>query len=374
MMKKLLLGMLIALLLAAFTGTLFTSTAPTQAQDAISTPDPNAAILTEPLATLPSSIKLTGLREVYQQLNRCSTAALTIYLGYYGFTGSYDSVISAVNPNIEDVATRIEELLAFAETQGLRGVIRYGGDVDMLRRLVANGFPVLVENVYYDGVTGTAFGDFLSHNRVIIGYDDALGVLYSFDSLLGNGEDHTGRPIPYQDYDPRWQPFNRDYMVLYRPEQEALVQAVMGDQWDLQTNLEHTLALNQAELEGPNANSYSLFNSAETLTLMGRYAEAADMYDQARGLGLPWRMFWYQYGAFEAYLQVGRYDDVLTLARSVLDTTPGVEEVYYYAGRAYEAQGDTQRAIANYQVALFRNQYFHEAAAALTRVQGLSGS
>ncbi len=336
------------------------------AQDPVSTADPA-------LSPMPPSMRLTGMRSVYQQLNRCSTAALTIQMSYFGFTDSYDNVIRAVNPHIEDVATRLDEMAAFAATHGLNAVIRYGGDIDMLKRLVAGGFPVLVENVYYDGVTGDAFLDFTGHNRVIMGYDDALGVLYSYDSLLGNGDDGQGRAIPYEDYDSRWKPFNRDYMVLYRPEQEAALQAIMGDHWDLTYNLEQSLLISQRELDENRADSYTLFNMGESLAHLGRYEEAAAAFDQARNIGLPRRMFWYQYGAFEAYYGVGRFDDVLTLARAVIADTPGVEEVYYYAALAYEAQGDLLRAEANLEVAMMRNQFYGTAAAALTRVRAAMG-
>ncbi|MDX2161706.1 MAG: hypothetical protein SF162_10305 [bacterium] len=343
--------------------------------DAVVTPDPNAGVSTPEtlVSPLPPTLKLEGLRAVYQQLNRCSTAALTIQMSYFGFTGSYDEVIRAVNPHIDDVATRLEEMAGFAATHGLNAVIRYGGDVEMLKALVGSGFPVLVENVYYDGVTGDAFRDFISHNRVIMGYDDVLGVLYSFDSLLGNGEDGTGRPIPYEDYDARWRPFNRDYMVLYRPEEEARLRAVLGDHWDATYNLEHALALSQRELAENRADSFTVFNQGEMLVRLGRYEEAAAAFDQARNIGLPWRMFWYQYGALEAYLQTGRYEDVLTIARSVIDATPGVEEIYYYAGLAYEAQGDLLRAEANFEVALLRNMFYRAAADALTRVRAAVG-
>ncbi len=349
--------------------------APAYAQDApVSTPSGAAVSLAQPLMTeLPANTRLTGLRAVYQLENRCSSAALTIQMSYFGWGGTYTDAINGLNPNAEDVAVRLDEMARFAAQHGLSSVIRYGGTVDMLKALVANGFPVLVENVYYDGVTGNAFNDFLSHNRVIMGYDDALGVLYSFDSLLGNGEDGQGRPIPYEGYDERWKPFNRDYMVLYRPEDEARLQAVMGDHWDFTYNLEQALAISQQELDENRSDSYTLYNMGATLTMLGRYEEAAGYFDQARDVGLPWRMFWYQYEAMEAYLQIGRYDDVLTIARSVIANTPGVEETYYYAALAYERQGDLQRAESNLEVALFRNINFTQATEALIRVRAAMG-
>jgi tetratricopeptide (TPR) repeat protein len=186
---------------------------------------------------------------------------------------------------------------------------------------------------------------------------------------LGNGEDGTGRPIPYDDYDERWRPFNRDYLVLYRPEDEALLQSVMGDHWDFTYNVEFSLQLSQAEIDAGESDSYTLFNMGSSLTMLGRYQEAAEYFDQALDVGLPWRMLWYQYGPFEAYYRVGRHDDVINLARNVIATTPGVEEMYYYIGLSAEATGDLPRAEGNLSAALFRNSFFVEAAQALTRVR-----
>lgn len=326
----------------------------------------------ELITELPSAIKLTGIQATYQDVNRCSAAALTIQLSYF-FEGrfNYSDVIRGLNPHSEDVAVRIEEMAAYAQAQGLGAVVRFGGTVDLLKALVANGFPVLVENVYYDGITGNPFRDFLSHNRVIMGYDDDLGVLYTFDSLLGNGEDGTGRPMEYADYDDRWRPFNRDYLVVYRPEEESLVQAILGDHWDYTYNTEYSLQLSQDEIDADDIDSFTLFNMGTSLTMLGRYEEAADYFDQARDLGLPWRMLWYQYGVFEAYYRVGRYQDVIDLARTVIATTEGVEEMYYYIGLAAEGLGDLQRAEANLAAALFRNTYFAEATQALIRVREL---
>jgi tetratricopeptide (TPR) repeat protein len=68
---------------------------------------------------------------------------------------------------------------------------------------------------------------------------------------------------------------------------------------------------------------------------------------------------------FEAYLKVGRFDDALLLAQRTLANTKAVEEIYYYAALAYLGQGNVERAKANLEAALYRNQYFAEAKAKL---------
>jgi tetratricopeptide (TPR) repeat protein len=332
-----------------------------------------AASPDEVTRSLPEAVRLTDLRPVWQQVNRCAAAALAIQMSYFGWNGTYDEVIRYLNTHPEDVAVRLEEMGAFAELHGLRWIARFGGTVDLLKLLIAEGFPVLIENSYYDGPGG--FRDWMSHNRVMMGYDDAQGLLYAFDSLLGNGPDGRGRPFEYADIEERWRPFNRDYLLLYHPEDEDRVRELLGeDHWDPVRNAELALAQSQAEIDEGRADSYTYFNIGTSLLVLERYEEAAEAFDIARRTGLPWRMLWYQYGPFEAYYHVGRYDDVIALARQVIDTTPGVEETYYYIGLAAEALGDTQRAIANLEVAVMRNANFTEAIEALVRIRGAQGN
>jgi tetratricopeptide (TPR) repeat protein len=330
-MKKLLLSCLALCLLAL----------PAHAQDA------------PPAST---AVRLDGIMAVFQDTNRCSAAALTIQLSYFLGDRPYDAVVRGLNPHIEDVSTRLDEMAALAEYYGLRGIVRYGGTLDILKDMIDAGFPVLVENVYYEGDGG--FDAWLSHNRVVMGYDDTTQEILTFDPLLGNGENDLGRPIPYAEIDERWRPFNRDFLVLYRPEDEATLQAALGEHWDKLYNDEWAFTLSMNEMGTETADSFTLFNMGSSLVELGRYAEAADAFDQARAIGLPWRMMWYQFGPFDAYLQTERYQDVIDIAREVIAGTSGVEEVYYYAATAYAALGDTLRAEANFEVAIMRNRYY----------------
>jgi hypothetical protein len=52
---------------------------------------------------------------------------------------------------------------------------------------------------------------------------------------------------------------------------------------------------------------------------LGQEADAANAFDRARKIGLPWRMLWYQFDMFETYLSTGRYQDVLDLAGATVD-------------------------------------------------------
>ena len=122
---------------------------------------------------------------------------------------------------------------------------------------------------------------------------------------------------------------------------------------------------------GPNEDgeAFAWFNVGSNLTSLGRHEEAAAAYDQARVLGLPWRMLWYQFGPYESYYAIGRHDDVITLATTTLRTTSNLEESYFWRGLAFLAQGDVGRARTELQAALRYNPNFRPAKEALESVE-----
>lgn len=325
------------------------------------TPSPPPTVF--PLPPAPEAARVEGMRLVWQEYNGCAAAALTMLLYYQGWNGSRDSVARGIKPSDADVSVRGIEMVSFVESQGYKAVVRSGGTLDVLRWLVAAGYPVLVENVYNPGGE-----DWMGHNRVIMGYDDRTQTIYAYDSVLGSGEDDEGRAFTYAEFDALWKPFNRTYLVAYPAEDEGRIQVILGPHWNATENAVLALDEAMAELARDPGDAFSRFNLGTALLTLGRAEEAITAFEAAMGGGLPWRYLWYQFGPFEAYLLAGRYDQVIALGEDVLRTTQGVEEVYYYLGQAYAALGDPARATANFQAALTRNPHFLEAELALGRV------
>ena len=92
---------------------------------------------------------------------------------------------------------------------------------------------------------------------------------------------------------------------------------------------------------------------------------SAAAFDQARSIGLPWRMLWYQFGPYEAYYQIGRYEDVIVLADVTLQDRPYFEESYFYMGLALDALGQDDQALSSLEQAVRFNPNFEPAALAL---------
>lgn len=308
----------------------------------------------------PPAVRLEGMTLVWQQYNGCAPAALTMLLKYHGWQGTLDVTSRAIRPSSADVSVRGSEMVSFVEQQELRAVVRSGGTLDVLRALVAAGFPVLVENVYNPGGN-----DWMGHNRIVMGYDDVAEVVLTFDSVLGANPDRTGRPIPYAEFEALWKPFNHAYLVIFHPEQQAQVQALLGPHWNATESAELALAHAEAALRADPEDAYAAFNLGTALLTLGQAETAVLAFDRAMALGLPRRFLWYQFGPFEAYLRTGRYRETLALAEDVLRTTRDAEEIYYYMGQAHATLGDPQRAITSYQQALTRNAHYVEAQMAL---------
>jgi tetratricopeptide (TPR) repeat protein len=200
----------------------------------------------------------------------------------------------------------------------------------------------------------------MGHYLLIVGYDEFAGSFITMDSYLG-----PERREPYPQLDDYWRHFNRTYLVIYRPEQDDELAAVLGDDMDSIANLWNALAIAIAEVHDNPDDAFAWFNLGTSYTQVGFYEDGAGAYDQARRLGLPWRMLWYQFGPYEAYYRVGRYAEVLALADASLSTSLEVEETFYYKGLALEISGDLTGARDAYQRAADFNPNYLAAIQAL---------
>jgi tetratricopeptide (TPR) repeat protein len=149
---------------------------------------------------------------------------------------------------------------------------------------------------------------------------------------------------------------------------------LLGSNADEQQNWRNALEVARAEAVANPNDPFAWFNMGTNFVGLDMFAEAAVAYDQARnvGEGLPWRMMWYQFGPFEAYMATGRYQDVIDLAQANLNDGGGqyVEETYYYAGLARAGLGETDRAVLNLDGAISFNPNFTPAREAKARIQG----
>ena len=147
--------------------------------------------------------------------------------------------------------------------------------------------------------------------------------------------------MPYVEFDKYWRQFNRTYLVIYPDDKAEQVHvACWAINWTMRRcGPAHSPRRSKKPPPIPN-DPFAWFNLGTNYVALNDWPNAATAYDRARQIGLPWRMTWYQFGWFDAYLRTGRYDDVLALADATIKVTPNIEEMYYYKGLALKAQGN----------------------------------
>lgn len=324
---------------------------------------------------LPRQVRIDGVDIIAQGFNNCGPANLTINLNFYGNPTTQTEAAAFLKPNREDRNVSPWQMVDYVnERTDMRAFIASGGDLNLLKRLLAAGFPVVIEKGYELPREG-----WLGHYLTIFGYDDDAREMVSMDTNLGPW-DGSGRYDSYEDIEKYWRQFNYTFFVVYPPEKEQQVYDLLGpDMLDTATMWQRAAEKAQAEIDAEPENAFAWFNLGSSLTRLGEltgegafYENGAAAFDQAFILGLPPRIVWYQFRPYIAYMKVGRYQDMIDLADTVLETQGGrnVEETYLYKGHALAFLGEGPEAVSAYEQALRLNENFYPAQWALDSIIG----
>ncbi len=301
-----------------------------------------------------------------QDINNCGPATLSMFLNHFGWKGDQFSISDIIKPIPQDRNVNIDELLYYTRNYAgwLRSDFRVGGTLEILKRFIAAGLPVIIEESFYFEEHYWPNDDrWAGHYLLITGYDDTARTFTAHDSFYGANKTFT-----YAEVDKNWQSFNRVFFYAYPPEMEAVVQDILGDDWDANQNRQRALETARAETEQDPNNGFAWFNLGSNLVYFGSYAEAARAYDQARAAGLPQRMLRYQFGPFFAYFNTGRDADLLALTEYALQITPNAEEALLWHGWAQYRAGNRLKAMESFQKALQARPGYYDAQYALNFV------
>ena len=356
---------------------------------------------------VPGSVILAKVPFVDQmgRYNYCGPANLTMTLEYWGWKGDptsnlapRDQVAAVIkpgenNPDLNfvdrgqsDVNVMPYEMVDFVnQNTTYKALFRYGGDLDLLKRLIAAGFPVITEKGIYEPLLPENTVQWGGHYALTTGYDDVKKEFTWQDSYI---------PLPtsvgkntktsYDDYLSGWRSFDYVFIVVYPADHETELDQVLGPWADQYWAAQHALDIANQEIQSQTLTGndlfFAMFNQVTSYVSLQNpdYGKAGAAYDQANtyynnqliqidksnNVPLPYRIMWYETAPYYAYYFTGRYQDVINLAEVNLNkimATRSLEESWVWEARAEYALGNYDTAYADMRKALYYHPGFQPA-------------
>lgn len=274
-------------------------------------------------AALPASVTLKNIRHEYQGPDNCAPVTALTVLGYHGTRVTQAAAASAMKDYPGDPQVTSLELAAYLGKFGLRSVIRYAGDPDVLRELVSRGFPVVVQQRLKPGSN-------VAHFRTLYGYS-GNSFLFS-DPLRG-----PSLRLSVAELTELWRYYNGEYLVAYPPAREGEVQAAMGEDFNATANWQHARRVGEQAVKARPGDPYAWWGLAKATLRLGDAETAANQFDRAVNLGVPTIYYLYRQEAFEAWTQAGWYTKTLQITDRALDAWPKSKELQKFRNLASQA-------------------------------------
>lgn len=287
-----------------------------QSQVVVAPPAEPAVIA--PVAALPTPKEAPAtaifpeMKHVWQSLNNCGPAAVVMALSALGVDENQETARLALRGTDVRRGMGPQGVGPWVKDQfGLRSMWRNNGTNDLLRRLVANGFVPLVTQWMQDPSVSR-----IAHWRTVRGYDDARGVFYVNDSMLGNMV-----PLSYDWFGRNWQSFSYRYMVIYRPEDEPLLQAVIGKDWSEAIARQSLYERQRADALAQNTN-FAWLAYGEAAYANGIFDEAVAAFEKGFASGSAAGVFGVRNSYPQALRALGRQQEADAVAQKINGVTP----------------------------------------------------
>jgi tetratricopeptide (TPR) repeat protein len=384
---------------------------PTSTANATATPPPTELTTDTPTITptpIPGSVILSNVPFENQNgcFNFCGPANLTMALEYWGWKGDPSlnpdlrvQVGQVIMPGVDDpklatyslrsqsdVNVMPYEMVDFVnEHTTYKALFRYGGDSDLLKRLIAAGFPAIIEKGIYEPLRPENTVQWGGHYAFTTGYDDAQKDFIWQDSYLPL-KTSVGKntKTSYDEYLSGWRAFDYVFIVVYPADRETELDQVLGPWGDQYWAAQHALDIANQESQSQTITGndlfFAMFNQVTSYINLQNpdYGKAGAAYDQANtyynnqliqfdkanNVPLPYRIMWYETAPYFAYYNTGRYQDVINLAEVNLNkimATRSLEESWYWEARAEYALGNYDTADADIRKALYYHPGFQPA-------------
>jgi hypothetical protein len=163
----------------------------------------------------PTEVSAGSLVNVMQTLDNCGPASIVEVLRYYGVWANQTTLRNLLRPPNPHYGMDDKNFSPYAASAGMRALVSRHGTDALLKALVQNGLPAIVEMGINDDYPEL-------HYRPIEAYDDGLGQFISSDPLLG-----PRHAMPYADFNNLWAVTNGWFAVIYPPAKQSAVNAAI---------------------------------------------------------------------------------------------------------------------------------------------------
>lgn len=342
-------------------------------------PEPEITNTPEPTSTpLPGQVLLSGVRYMDQHglWNYCAPSNLAMVLSFWGWEGDRYDTGHYLKPFEKDKNVMLYEMAEYTNSQtNLKALVRTGGTLPLLKKLIASGYPVLVEKgVFIHDYSGK--DSWMGHYTVLTGYDDGQKLFISQDSYF-----QPDYPVNYDQLEWEWRGFNYLFLVAYPPDKEGELFEILGQYRDeaAADRIAYEKASEEIYSTEGLDNFFAWFNRGTNMVYLQDYVGAAESFDQAFAVYAqldeherPWRTTWYRTEPYAAYYYAGRYQDVIDLATLTINnaTEPYLEENFYWRARAYIVIGQNQKALDDINQALEYHPGYAPALSLLAQLEG----
>lgn len=311
--------------------------------------------ITEP----PVSYSLRQANFVSQSFNNCGPAAMSMVFSTYDLYVSQEELASKMRPfnnpygGNDDKSVFPDEFVKTAKEYGFASMTRPNGDINLVKKLIANDIPVIVR-------TWLNPGEDVGHFRIIRGYDDTAKIFIQDDSYQGSGLTYS-----YDQVEEMWKPFNYGYILVYPKEKQDIVEAILGENIDEKVAYQNALKRAEQDLKKNPKDAYAEFNRSTAYFHLGDTKKSVELYDKAKD-GLPDKILWYQYEPLYAYQKEKKYDRILQIADGIINNgNRAYSELYQLRGEIYLERGDKEAAQSEFELAHYYNSNFEPAQKAL---------
>ena len=296
-------------------------------------PAPEPVVVPQP--ALPAAT-LGPMKHVRQSLNNCGPAAVVMALSTLGIDESQEVARLALRGTDVRRGMGPQGVGPWVDQRfGLKSVWRVGGTNDEMKQLVTNGFAPMVTQWMEEPTISR-----ISHWRTVRGYDNAKGVFYVNDSMLGNNV-----ALSYSWFARNWQSFSYRYMVIYEPEDEPLLRSIIGEMWNDYVMRERQYERMRAEALAQGT-SAAWIGYGEAAYQFGLFEEAVTGIEKGLDLGSGTGIFMLRTSLPNALRALGRFDEADAAQRRLSNITPGVSPATSSVAPTFRLDRGIQAVIA----------------------------